>query len=256
MLLGRAVERAEKCAALHPGALSNRIDPDRTHGGEIDHQAIIRNSQADHAVSPATHADLEIEIACRPNRCLHIRHIAAANDETGPPIDHRIPNGARRVVAGISRLEHVAGEGLRKAFSDHVTMTALGGKTHRTVEPASSRDIFHITTDADWARAQAEGAYSASTRGRTLAQVGFVHCAFEEQVAAVANSFFRGVAKLVVLRIAIDKLDAEVRYEDLEGGNVLFPHVYGPLNLDAVVAIMPLARGRDGTFTFTVAATS
>jgi glutathione S-transferase len=135
-------------------------------------------------------------------------------------------------------------------------MTALGRKTHRTVEPASSRDIFHITTEADWARAQAEGAYSASTRGRTLAQVGFVHCAFEEQVAAVANSFFRGVAKLVVLRIAIDKLSAEVRYEDLEGGNVLFPHVYGPLNLDAVVAIMPLPPGRDGTFRFAVAATS
>jgi uncharacterized protein (DUF952 family) len=105
-------------------------------------------------------------------------------------------------------------------------------------------------------RAQAEGAYTASTRGRTLAQVGFVHCAFEEQVAGVANSFFRGVAKLVVLRIAIDKLNAEVRYEDLEGGNALFPHVYGPLNLDAVVAIMRVLRGRDGTFSFTVAATS
>jgi glutathione S-transferase len=64
------------------------------------------------------------------------------------------------------------------------------------------------------------------------------------------------VAKLVVLRIAIDKLTAEVRYEDLEGGNVLFPHVYGPLNLDAVVAIMPLPPGRDGTFRFAVAATS
>ena len=135
-------------------------------------------------------------------------------------------------------------------------MTAVGRETHRSVERVSPRDIFHITTDADWARAQAEGAYSASTRELTLAQVGFVHCAFEEQVAGVANSFFRGVAKLVVLRISIDKLDAEVRYEDLEGGNVLFPHVYGPLNLDAVVAVMALPRGRDGTFTITVAATS
>ncbi|TMD20820.1 MAG: DUF952 domain-containing protein [Chloroflexi bacterium] len=98
--------------------------------------------------------------------------------------------------------------------------------------------------------------FASSTRELTLAQVGFVHCAFEEQVAGVANSFFRGVAKLVVLRISIDKLNAEVRYEDLEGGNVLFPHVYGPLNLDAVVAVMALPRGRDGTFTFTVAATS
>ena len=129
-------------------------------------------------------------------------------------------------------------------------MTAVGRKTHRAVEPASSRDIFHITTEADWARAQAEGAYSASTRGLTLAQVGFVHCAFEDQVAPVANSFFPGVAHLVVLRIAIDRLDADVRYENLEGGHELFPHVYGPLNLDAVVTVMPLPPRGDGTFTF------
>jgi glutathione S-transferase len=129
-------------------------------------------------------------------------------------------------------------------------MTAVGRETHRAIEPPSPRDIFHISTEADWARAQAEGTYSLSTRGLTLAQVGFVHCAFEEQVARVANVFFRGAAKLVVLRIAIDRLNAEVRYEDLEGGHELFPHVYGPLNLDAVVGVMPLPPSRDGTFTF------
>jgi glutathione S-transferase len=129
-------------------------------------------------------------------------------------------------------------------------MTAVGRETHRVIEPPSPRDIFHISTEADWARAQAEGRYSLSTRGLTLAQVGFVHCAFEEQVARVANVFFRGAAKLVVLRIAIDRLNAEVRYEDLEGGHELFPHVYGPLNLDAVVGVMPLPPSRDGTFTF------
>ena len=120
---------------------------------------------------------------------------------------------------------------------------------------ASPRDIFHITTEAEWARAQGRGAYSASTRGLTQAQVGFVHCAFEEQVARVANSLFRGVARVVVLRIAIDRLDAEVRYEDLLGGHESFPHVYGPLNLNAVVAIIPLPPGADGTFTFPVPAT-
>jgi uncharacterized protein (DUF952 family) len=130
-------------------------------------------------------------------------------------------------------------------------MTAVDGKTHRALDPVSPRDIFHITTEADWARAQAEGAYTASTRGLTLAQVGFVHCAFEEQVARVANVFFRGVAKLVVLRIAVDRLNVEVRYENLEGGHELFPHVYGPLNLDAIVGIIPLPPGSDDTVTFT-----
>jgi uncharacterized protein (DUF952 family) len=131
-------------------------------------------------------------------------------------------------------------------------MTAVGRKTHRAIEPTSPRDIFHVTTEADWARAQAEGTYSLSTRGLTLAQVGYVHCAFEQQVAVVANVFFRGAAKLVVLRIAIERLKAEVRYENLEGGNELFPHVYGQLNLDAVVGVMPLPQGATGTFAFTV----
>jgi glutathione S-transferase len=118
---------------------------------------------------------------------------------------------------------------------------------------APPRDLFHITAEADWARAQAVGAYSVSTRGLTLAEVGFVHCAFEEQVARVANSFFRGMDKLVVLRIALDRLDSEVRYESVEGGDELFPHVYGPLNLEAVVAVLPLPPGSDGTFTFAAA---
>jgi uncharacterized protein (DUF952 family) len=129
----------------------------------------------------------------------------------------------------------------------------LWGIATETVAPGPApRDIFHITTKADWAHAQAEGAYSLSTRGLTLAQVGFVHCAFEEQVSFVANAFFRGETKLVVLRIAIDRLKVDVRYEDLQGGHELFPHVYGPLNLGAVVATVPLAAGRDGTFTFSV----
>jgi glutathione S-transferase len=115
---------------------------------------------------------------------------------------------------------------------------------------ASAPDIFHITTQTEWTRAQAQGAYHMSTKGRTVVEVGFVHCAFEEQVAGVANSFFRGVPHLVVLRIAIDRLNAEVRYENLEGGDELFPHIYGPLDLDAVVAILPLPPGVDGVFTF------
>jgi len=90
-------------------------------------------------------------------------------------------------------------------------MTAVCSETHRPAEPTSPRDIFHVTTEADWTRALAEGAYSVSTRGLTLAQVGFVHCAFEEQVARVANSFYAGMPKVMVLRIASDRLAAGVR---------------------------------------------
>src|ERR1700736_4674969 len=132
MLLGRPVQRTEQRATLHPGALRNRIDPNRTHRGEIDHQPVIRDPLAEHAMSAATHADLEVEIAGRPNRCLHVGDAAAANDQAWSPVDHRVPYRARRVEARISRYEHVAVEGLRQAFLDHGHYDRLSGETHRT----------------------------------------------------------------------------------------------------------------------------
>jgi glutathione S-transferase len=116
--------------------------------------------------------------------------------------------------------------------------------------------IFHITTEAEWILAQLEGAYHGSTRGLTLVEVGFIHCALQEQVHRVANSFFRGVPHLVLLRIATDRLKAQLRFEGRQGGNELFPHVYGPLNLDAVVAVAPLRAGADGNFGLPLAASS
>ena len=119
MLLGRPVQRTQKGAALYPRARLNRIDTNRTHRGEIDHQPVMRHPLAEHAMSTATNADLEVEIAGRPNSCPYVGDIAAANDEAWPPVDHRVPYRARRVIAGISRYEHVAIDGLRQPFLDH-----------------------------------------------------------------------------------------------------------------------------------------
>src|ERR1700682_5734410 len=165
MLLGRSVEHPEQCAALHPGALPTRIDANASHRGEIDHQPVMRDREADHTMSAAPHADLEVEIASSPHRCPDVPNSAAADDDAWAPVDHRVPHRARRVVAGIARFQHRAIEGLRELLSDHVTMTAVAKETHRALELPSPRDIFHITTEAEWARAQAEGAYSGSTRG-------------------------------------------------------------------------------------------
>src|ERR1700730_10099655 len=103
MQLGRSVERTEQRAALHPRTLLDRIDANRTHRREIDHQPVIRDAVADHAVSAATHADLEVESAGGPHRGPHVRDVAAASDQTGPPVDHRVPYRTRRVVARIAR---------------------------------------------------------------------------------------------------------------------------------------------------------
>ena len=110
--------------------------------------------------------------------------------------------------------------------------------------------IYHIATVADWAQAQRDGRYTTSTRGRTLAEEGFIHASTAGQVASVANAYYRGVPDLVVLVIDRGRVGPEVRYELVPGSDTPYPHIYGPLNIDAVVSTRPLEPGPDGDFTF------
>jgi glutathione S-transferase len=95
--------------------------------------------------------------------------------------------------------------------------------------------IFHLALAADWAGARAAGEYRISTRGQTLEQVGFIHCSRAEQIAGVAERFFGGAGPLVRLYIDRDLVRAAVT-DDVVPGGERFPHIHGPLNLDAVVA--------------------
>jgi uncharacterized protein (DUF952 family) len=112
--------------------------------------------------------------------------------------------------------------------------------------------IYHIATVADWALARREGEYTMSSRGRTLAEEGFIHASSAGQVAWVANSFYAGVPDLLLLVIDTGKLGSLLRYDPVPGWDEPFPHIYGPLRLDAVVKTMPLEPGPDGVFTFTL----
>ena len=113
--------------------------------------------------------------------------------------------------------------------------------------------IYHVASAADWARAQRDGEYTTSTRGRTLDEEGFIHASAAEQVAPVANLFYKGLPGLIVLVIDPDRVRPEIRYERVPGSDAPFPHIYGPLNADAVVATRPLEAGPDGEFTFAAA---
>ncbi len=77
-------------------------------------------------------------------------------------------------------------------------------------------------------------------------EVGFIHCSFADQVRRTADLFYRGRSDVVLLVIDPARLDAEVRVENLDGGEGLFPHLYGPLPIDAVVRVDPVAAGEDG----------
>jgi uncharacterized protein (DUF952 family) len=111
--------------------------------------------------------------------------------------------------------------------------------------------IYHIATRADWEQARTDGEYTRSSLDRTLADEGFIHASQASQVARTANKFYRDVpGDLVLLVIDTGLLRAEVRYEEVPGAELPFPHIYGPLNTGAVVAARPFAPGPDGTFAF------
>ena len=104
--------------------------------------------------------------------------------------------------------------------------------------------ILHITSEGAWAEAVARGAYTADS----LATEGFIHCSTPAQVVWVANTRFRGRTDLILLHIDPLTLDADVRYENLEGGRERFPHVYGAIPVSAVVEVTPFRPADDGTF--------
>jgi glutathione S-transferase len=108
--------------------------------------------------------------------------------------------------------------------------------------------IYHITTASAWNQACSAGSYAESTRGLSLAEVGFIHCSYAAQVPQVAQAYFQGVADLVLLVIDPGRLSAQLQDEDLAGQGQSFPHIYGPLNLDAVIAVVPFAPADDGSF--------
>ncbi len=100
--------------------------------------------------------------------------------------------------------------------------------------------IFHIATAADWDGAERTGSYTTSTRGRSLAEEGFIHASRADQWPGVHERFYADVSEpLVLLVIDTDLLDVPVAEEAVPGGET-FPHLYGPLTTAAVVQVVPL----------------
>lgn len=104
--------------------------------------------------------------------------------------------------------------------------------------------IFHITERDAWEQAQAKGNY----RPELFSEEGFIHCSTAAQVLQVANTRFRGRSNLLLLSIETDRVGPEIRYENLEGGQQLFPHIYGELSGDAVVRVAEFKPEADGSF--------
>lgn len=109
--------------------------------------------------------------------------------------------------------------------------------------------IYHVSTESEWETVQRDGWCRFSTRGRTLAQEGFIHCSYAEQVPGVLTRYYADVTEPLLL-LAIDEklLDFEVVAENTGGGIELFPHLYEAFPASAVVMAIPVERTADGGF--------
>ncbi len=102
--------------------------------------------------------------------------------------------------------------------------------------------IYKIATRAEWEAAQAAGRYEGSADD---ARDGFIHFSSREQLAATAAKHFTGQDGLVLVAVDGEQLGDKLRWEPSRGGE-LFPHLYGPLSLEAVIGVADLPSGTQG----------
>ena len=104
--------------------------------------------------------------------------------------------------------------------------------------------LYHLALRGEWQQARAAGEYRRSTRGRSLEEEGFIHLSAAHQVAATAGRFYGDLPadELVLLTIDPGRLaaaDLEVRWEPAPGSGELFPHLFAPLPMQAVLLAQP-----------------
>jgi uncharacterized protein (DUF952 family) len=106
-------------------------------------------------------------------------------------------------------------------------------------------NIYHITKRNVWSKAQEIGEYRADS----LAEDGFIHASKISQVMRVANQYYFGQSDLVILLVDPYRLKSDIRLEPgTDKRDELFPHIYGPINLDAVMGVFSLEPDREGAF--------
>lgn len=102
--------------------------------------------------------------------------------------------------------------------------------------------IFHLTEPERWQRSLAEGVHTGSTRGLDLAEEGYIHCSTSTQWAATRDRYYGDLEVVLLLHIDESRLPEPPVYEQLGTAPEPFPHVYGPIPLDAVVQVQELTR--------------
>ena len=182
--------------------------------------------------------------------------LALDGGEDGLDLIRRLLHQAQAYLSpdGCLLLEIEAGQGdvsraMAQAAFPHARVTVqadLAGHDRLvTVElPDSGAQpwLVHLCTRAAWQAAQSQGSYQPAS----LSAEGFIHLSRPDQILKVANTFYRGLPDAILLWIDPACLIAELRWEPVDAD--IFPHLYGALNLDAVVAVSKLLPDPDGVF--------
>ena len=127
-----------------------------------------------------------------------------------------------------------------------------------TIGPVTDSDpIYHICKRAEWEAAERAGLYPGSSQD---AADGFIHFSTRAQVVASAAKHRKGQSDLVLLAVDPVRVSQILKWEPggyggipqepLVRGGQLFPHLYGPLPVTAVVRVDPLPLGPDGAHVF------
>lgn len=104
--------------------------------------------------------------------------------------------------------------------------------------------IFHLVKKNDWKEQKKESRYAPES----LDSHGFIHCSSGDDIEGVANRLFKGEEGVLLIVINTTLIEPELKYEEDEETGTRYPHIYGPLNLDAVVDKIELATDDDGLF--------
>lgn len=92
--------------------------------------------------------------------------------------------------------------------------------------------IYHVVSKESWSKFDGKPTYEADS----LQTEGFIHLSERQQVDGVLDRYYQNVPDLLLLHVDPARLTHDVKYEVAPNGE-LFPHVYGPINKEAIVHV-------------------
>jgi Uncharacterized protein conserved in bacteria len=119
---------------------------------------------------------------------------------------------------------------------------ALFGVQRNLYSAAMRQTIYKICPESLWRQAEASGTFEGAPVD--LAD-GFIHFSTSAQAPETARRHFAGQEGLLLVAVDAERLGPALKYEPSRGGD-LFPHLYAPLTMDAVLWVRPLPLGPDG----------